>query len=257
MAQRKAGTEETGIGQQLASLDAGLRVLTMFTRLDSVNVTAVSRELGCSRSSAYRILNTLRNRGVVVLGSTGRGYYPGPVLQELARPYGWDHDDQMRIAAVLEEAVQRCNETVHVATLVGTMTLLVDGREPERIVRADLRPGYLRPAYSVSAGMLLLSELSDDTIRTLFPVAPLAKVTPWTVGSVSELLAELRRVRGAGFAVTDRAAEPELSGVAVRLPGRSWRERLALCAQVPRERAGYEDLFRIRTRLEEAAQRFA
>lgn len=256
--ERKAAERADGaVGQQLASLDAGLRVMTMFTQVNSVNVTSVSRELGCSRSTAYRILNTLRNRGVVMLGPTGRGYYPGPILQELARPHGWGYEDELRIEPVLEDAVHRCRETVHVATLVGTQVLFIDGREADRAVRASLRPGYLRPAYAVSAGNLLLSELGDDVVRTLFPTPHLVKVTPWTIGSVPELLSELNAIRTAGIATNVQGVEPGLSGVAVKLPGRSWRERLALCATVPLERGSYEDLLRIRADLEMSARLFA
>lgn len=140
------------IGEHLSSLDSGLRVMMMFASSDSINVTSVARELACSRSSAYRILNTLRNRGIVILGPTGRGYFPGPVLLDLARPRGLDLEDRARLLPVLRRAVDLTGETVHVATLVGTQVLFFDGIEPDRPVRATLQQGYLRPAHAISAG---------------------------------------------------------------------------------------------------------
>lgn len=241
------------IGEHLSSLDAGLRVMTMFAHADSINVTAVSRELSCSRSSAYRILNTLRNRGIVILGPTGRGYFPGPVLLDLARPRGLDLEDRHRLLPVIRRAVELTGETVHVATLVGTQILFFDGDEPDRPVRATLRQGYLRPAHAISAGKLLLSQLADEQVRALYPVQRLAKVTPWTIDTVPALLAELATIRRTGHAFSRQEAEVGLCGTSVALRGRSWRERVALCATVPQDRGDDAALMTTHAGLVEAA----
>lgn len=241
------------IGEHLSSLDSGLRVMTMFVNSDSINVTSVARELSCSRSSAYRILNTLRNRGIVILGPTGRGYFPGPVLLDLARPRGLDLDDRTRLLPVLRRAVDLTGETVHVATLVGTQVLFFDGIEPDRPVRATLQQGYLRPAHAISAGKLLLSQLTDDQVRALYPAQQLVKVTPWTIDTVAGLLDELATIRRTGQAFSRQEAAVGLCGTAVALPGRSWRERVALCATVPHDRGDDASLLVTQSALLEAA----
>lgn len=246
-------TSKGPIGEHLSSLDAGLRVMTMFAQADSINVTEVARELTCSRSSAYRILNTLRNRGIVVLGPTGRGYFPGPVLLDLARPRGLDFDDRHRLLPVIRRAVELTGETVHVATLVGTQILFFDGQEPDLPVRATLRQGYLRPAHAISAGKLLLSQLADEQVRALYPVERLARVTPWTIDTVPKLLAELATIRRTGYAFSRQEAEVGLCGTSVALRGRSWRERVALCATVPQDRGDDAALLATHAGLVEAA----
>ncbi|MFW0783583.1 IclR family transcriptional regulator [Gordonia sp. CPCC 206044] len=247
--------ESEPIGEYLTSLDAGLQVMMMFAAADSINVTAVSDELGVSRSSAYRILNTLRHRGIVILGPTGRGYFPGPVLLDLARPRGLDAGDRHRLRPVIKEAVAITGETVHVATLIGTQILFFDGEEPDRPVRATLRQGYLRPAHAISAGKLLLSQLTDDQVQALYPIPELTKLTPWTIGSVPDLLAELATIRDTGHAFSKQETEVGLCGTAVALKGRSWRERVALCATVPHDRGDEESLLEVQRGLMEAAQR--
>lgn len=245
--------DDEPIGEHLSSLDSGIRVMTMFVNSDSINVTAVANELSCSRSSAYRMLNTLRNRGIVILGPTGRGYFPGPVLLDLARPRGLDLDDRHRLLPVIRRAVALSGETVHVATLVGTQILFFDGEEPDRPVRATLRQGYLRPAHAISAGKLLLSQLTDDQVRALYPVQKLPKVTPWTIDTVAGLLDELATIRRTGHAFSKQEAEVGLCGTAVALRGRSWRERVALCATVPQDRGDEPSLLEIHAKLLEAA----
>jgi len=242
------------IGEHLSSLDAGLRVMSMFVHADSINVTSVSQELNCSRSTAYRILNTLRNRGIVILGPTGRGYFPGPVLLELARPRGFDREDRQRLAPIISDAVARTGETVHVATLIGTQILFFDGLEPDRPIRATLRPGYLRPAHAISAGKLLLAQLTDDQIRALYPQESLPRLTPCTISTMSNLLEELASIRRTGHAFSRQEVESGLCGTAVALRGRSWRERVALCATVPADRGGDDDLLEVNVALSAAAE---
>jgi len=43
--------------------------------------------------------------------------------------------------------------------------------------------------------------------------------------------------------------------VSIPLPGRSWRERVALCATIPIDRATPADLERVRQGLQHAARR--
>ncbi len=246
--------EPAPIGEHLGSLDAGLRVMTMFSTYDSISVTSATEFLQCSRSTAYRVLNTLRHRGIIILGPSGRGYFPGPVLLDLARPRGIDLDDRARLRPVIDKAVALTGETVHVATLVGTQILFFDGGEPDRPIRAALRPGYLRPAHAISAGKLLLSQLTDEQVRALYPNQDLPKLTPWTIDDFSEFMDELAEVRDSGEAYTRRGVEPGSCGTSVLLPGRSWRERIALCATIPADRGDDESLRLVNAGLQRAAR---
>jgi DNA-binding IclR family transcriptional regulator len=81
----------------------------------------------------------------------------------------------------------------------------------------------------------------------------LTKLTPWTIGSVVELLDELAGIRRTGQVYSRQEVEAGLCGTSVVLPGRSWRERIALCATVPRDRGDDESLRATRSALLRAA----
>lgn len=247
------GPDAAPIGEYLGSLDAGLKVMTLFSTCDSISITTVTDFLQCSRSTAYRILNTLRHRGIIILGPSGRGYFPGPVLLDLARPRGIDLADRARLRPIIDAAVSFTGETVHVATLVGTQILFFDGGEPDRPIRAALRPGYLRPAHAISAGKLLLSQLTDRQIASLYPSSALPTLTQWTTDNLPDLMKELQEVRRTGEAYTRRGVETGSCGTSVLLPGRSWRERLALCATVPLDRGDDDTLRTVNSGLKQAA----
>ncbi|WP_193312768.1 IclR family transcriptional regulator [Georgenia subflava] len=228
---------DTSTGPHLESLDAGVRALLLFSSREIVTVTAVARELGLSRSTAYRILNTLKNCGMVALGPKGRGYYTGPALVDMARPLGMDIEARARLRPVLDDAMYRTGETVHVAALLGSQVLLFDGRESDNPLRASLRVGYLRPAHSVSAGKLLLSRLIPEQILTLYPEEQLLRFTPTTTATRTQLLQELADLKEQDHAVNLQEIEPGVNGVSVILEGRTWRDRIALVASVPSDRS--------------------
>ncbi len=227
--------------------------MLMFTSRDTVTVTSVATALGISRSGAHRILNTLRSRGILSLGPTGRGYFPGPALVEMARPRGMDIEARLRLRPVIDDAMYRTGETVHVATLLGSQVLLFDGRESEKPLRAGIRIGYLRPAYALSAGKLLLSRLIPEQVRALYPEEGLPQFTPRTTSSVTQLLRELDDLKSQDYALNLQEIEEGLNGVAIILEGRSWRDRIALLASVPAHRSDIASLIQIKDRLQESA----
>lgn len=243
----------TNDSYRLDSLDAGLQALLMFLERDSVTVTAVSDSLGIARSQAHRILTTLKGRGLVTAGPTGRGYYPGPLLVDIARPLVLDLESRRRIRPALEDAVKRTGETVHVAVLLGSQGLIFDGRESDQSVRVSSRIGLLRPAHATSAGKLLLSRLVPDQILALFPHENLPRFTPRTVSTRTELLAELQQLREQDYALNRQEIERGVTGVAVILTGTNWRNRVSLLASVPADRGDDEALRNIARQLQESA----
>lgn len=238
---------------RLDTLDAGLQALLMFLDRDSVTVTSVSESLGMARSQAHRILSTLKGRGLVTSGPAGRGYYPGPLLVDIARPLVLDLEFRRRIRPVLEDAAKRTGETVHVAVLLGSQALIFDGQESDQSVRVSSRVGLLRPAHATSAGKLLLSRLVPDQILALFPHEQLPRFTPRTVATRTELLAELERLREQDYALNRQEIERGVNGAAVVLAGTNWRNRVSLLASVPADRGDDEALKNIAQQLQESA----
>lgn len=238
----------------LSTLDTGLRVLGMLSSRESVTVTSVANYLEISRSTAYRILNTLRNRGFLSLGPTARGYFPGQAVIEMAKPTTLDMKIRERLRPILDEALNLTGETVHLAAPMGSHTLLFDGRESAKPLRASLRVGYLQPSYTISAGKLFLSHMIPEQVRALFPDEELPKIAPGTLKTVTDLLRELERIREQDYAITYEEAEPELIGVAVPVEGNTWRNRIALLASVPTFRSDYESIIGVKDRLKEATK---
>src|SRR5260370_27250856 len=78
------------------------------------------------------------------------------------------------------------------------------------------------PASCVSGGKILLAALSDEELLARYPDEALEILTPRSIRTRTELLAELKQVRRRGSATNFGESEPDVSGVAVAraLPGR-------------------------------------
>lgn len=217
----------------IESLDTGLRLMGLFRTHDTLTVTLAAGLLDIGRSTAHRVLSTLEGRGFAVRESSGRGYTAGPELLRLGSPVGFGAAERERIGAVLDDAVRRTGETVHSATLVGDRVLVTDGRESAHPVRVMLSAGSTHPAHATSEGKLLLSRMTADQVRALYPRERLTGVTPRTIAARGTLLAELEEIRELGRAVCLGESVPGMNSVAVPLavPGR--RGGLALVASAP------------------------
>ncbi|WP_425840906.1 IclR family transcriptional regulator [Streptomyces fractus] len=240
----------------IESLDTGLRLLLLFMEHDSLSVTDAARSLGVARSTAHRVLSTLEGRGFVIRESSGRGYCAGPELVRLGRPAGYGPEARRALAPVLDDAAARTGETVTSVALLGDQILITDGRESRHPVRVMLEVGRTHSAHATSGGKILLAHMTDDQILSLYPEERLPEVTPHTITSRTALLAELALVRERGHAVSRGESVWGMNAVAVPLPGRSWRDRMALMAAVPADRGDDDALDLLARRLRRAALLF-
>ncbi|MFB9783149.1 IclR family transcriptional regulator [Rhodococcus baikonurensis] len=219
------------------SLDLGLQMLLMLNEHESVTVTQVAQELDISRSTAHRGLSTLQGRGIVTLSPSGSGYQAGPTLLEFIRPRSLDPGFRAAVQPYLERLANATRETVHTAVLLGAQVLLVNGQTPSslpsRSDRVALRAGMIRPAHTLSAGKLLLSRLNNEQVIELFPSEELFALSSHTLRTRRALIAELDRIRQAGYAINRGEFDPRFAGVSVLLPGLTWRDQVSVMLSLP------------------------
>ncbi|MEE4495408.1 IclR family transcriptional regulator [Streptomyces sp. BE230] len=223
-------------GYTIESLDSGLRLMQLFLTHDSLTVSEAAELLSIGRSTAHRVLSTLEGRGFAIREDSGRGYSAGPELVRLGRPAGFGAPVRERVGAVLDDAVLRTGETVLSAALIGDQVIVTDGRESSHPVRVMLERNRTRPAHATAGGRLLLSRMTTEQVCALYPRERLDAVTPHTVASRPELLAELARTRDRGYALSRGESVQGMNAVAVPLAGSTWRDRLALAACAPADR---------------------
>ncbi|QUQ64671.1 IclR family transcriptional regulator [Kutzneria sp. CA-103260] len=235
-----------------ASVGNALRTLLYLRGREAVRLTDVSEHLGIARSTAHRLLSTLRAYGFVEQEVDGKRYRLGPSLLALARGIA-DERTLIRIARphleVLRDATQ---ETSNLLVLDGADAFFLDGAESPRTLRVGTRTGDHVPAYSAAGGKVLLAELPPETVRSQYPTG-LNRLTAGTLSDVDALLAELAACRARGYALNlgESVAEVHAIGVPIRDP--VGRPVAAITIAAPGTRLDPADADRFLPPLREAA----
>lgn len=234
----------------IQSLDSGLQALLLLLDRDRVSASDVARELGVARSTAHRLLATLEYRGLVGRSSESGGYTAGPILSDLSMPYGLDPNTRRWLAPVLDDALARTGTNVYTAVLMGSTSLLMDGRIPPNPPAPNLA-GLTRPAYSNSSGMMLLSRLSRRQVEQFYPNERLFKTATDRSATREAFFEELEIVRRRGYATSVTSMFGD--GVAILLTGRTWRDGIALQAVLAKGLGTPAELERVAGLLNESA----
>jgi DNA-binding IclR family transcriptional regulator len=165
---------------------------------------------GLNRSTAWRILATLEDEGLVERDpATGR-YEVGYALVALGAVAG--HDPLVRRAhPALRALAEACLETASLAVPHGMRLVYVDQVQAAHVMAADWL-GRATPLHATSTGKALLAWLSEDELAAALP-GRLERFTDTTITTRAVLRTELAQVRARRYAVSRGELETALWGV--------------------------------------------
>jgi DNA-binding IclR family transcriptional regulator len=229
----------------IESVDSALRLLKLIATDPSVTVSGAARALGVAPSTAHRLLAMLQHHELIEPGPSGRTYTLGPWITDLALRSISELDIRPLAHPHLESLVARVGETAHLTLLQGTDSLFVDCVECASTVRATDRTGQRLPAHTSASGRALLSRLPDERILALYPEEQLPGLTDASIGSRTELLRELERVRADGYAVNRGESEPDVHAVAADVHDAAGNLRGAITVAGPAARMDTDRLAEI------------
>lgn len=177
---------------------------------------AIARDLGLPRSSTYRLLTTLADRGFVShLRESGR-FGLGAAAYELGSAYRRQAPLQRIAAPLLARLVDATTHNAHLAVMHGRDVLYVVEERAAGRPRLVTDVGVRLPAELTASGLAMLARLSAAQVRALYPRADLLVSRE---GRGPRSLAALRRqlveTRARGYAVEDGTVTPGLASVAV------------------------------------------
>jgi IclR family transcriptional regulator, KDG regulon repressor len=180
-------------------------------------VSALARELGLPRNTAYELINTLASRNLVSLDADGRvrlGFH----LFELGSVYTQSLDLFNEARPIVHELVLATNQTAHLAMLDGRQAVFLIKEEGTQSVRNLSAVGRRVPAHGSAVGKAILAFLPrEETLRRL-EGARLERLTPRTITNTEDLLADLDRAVERRYSTDDEESNPEVCclGVPIR-----------------------------------------
>ncbi|NEK56950.1 IclR family transcriptional regulator [Geodermatophilus sabuli] len=187
--------------------DKALQLVALLQTTESVSVSEAATALGVARSTAHRLLATLRHRDFAVQ-SGDRRYRAGPALRRtVTRPRSTTALVELA-APLLRRLRDEVDETVHVVVLDGTDVVFLHSEESRQPLRIGSRAGARLPARHTSGGKVLLAALPPAEVDALLG----GELTPAELAALHEHLAGVRAV---GHGLNQGDTEPGISAIGV------------------------------------------
>jgi len=182
-----------------------LAVLSLLSSLDRpVTAMYISSELGIPRSSAYHLLNVMKDRNFVTHRSEDGTWELGVGALEIGLAYLRSGSLQRAARVVLPELAARSGQTAHLAILQGTEVLYIDKEQsPGLGVQLVTSIGTRLPAHLTAVGRAILAYLPEAQLRALYGDDRLPLMHGATAPPLERLLLELSEVADAGYATDE------------------------------------------------------
>jgi IclR family mhp operon transcriptional activator len=154
---------------ELGSLQKGLLALKALNRQDGMTASQLATQIGVSRTSARRILDTLATAGLVDKLSFDLHYRLAPAAADLSSGLSEEHVLSHVAAPVLEAATQEIGWTLSLVTVGdGNMVLQVTTQNKAAHAITFFRFGDKVPIFASQAGKLAMAYMKDDEREALF-----------------------------------------------------------------------------------------
>jgi DNA-binding IclR family transcriptional regulator len=187
-----------GKSSSVQSVDRAITVMELLSRQGWSGVTEVANELDIHKSTAYRLLATLRDRGLVEQDSATEKYRLGFGVVLLASTVTADLDIMRHARPVCERLSEETEETATVTALEGDEAVIIHQSISTSSMMAVDWSGWHTPLHATAAGKVLLAFMPDSQ-RTRVLQQPLEPLTEHTVVDLPTLMEQLSEVRQTGY----------------------------------------------------------
>jgi DNA-binding IclR family transcriptional regulator len=203
-------------------LQRGLHVLEVIAEArQPLGATEIARQIGVTRSSAFRLIYTLRHMGFLETARDGRSFTLGPRVLNIGFAYLASMDIIDVARADLELLRDRTNVSAHLG--------IRDGGEMLYLICIQTRSGFLStinvgarfPAYATPMGWLLLSDLSTRELAALYGGAPMHELTSQTPTDIATLAQRVSQAVIDGYVLSRAIIEPGGSSIAAPVHDKS------------------------------------
>ena len=195
------------------SVGRAISIMELLGRRGWSGVTEVANELDIHKSTAYRLLTTLRDRGLVEQDAATEKYRLGFGLVMLASSVTADLDIARCSRPVCERLAGQTRETATVAVLEGDDAIVIHQSNSRFSALSVDWSGRHTPLHATAAGKVFLFYMPEDQ-RLRILEKPLQRYTENTILDPAVLQDQLRVGRERGYWYTAEELEVGLNAIA-------------------------------------------
>jgi IclR family transcriptional regulator, acetate operon repressor len=244
--------------QRLNVLGKALAVLqAVADHPQGVGLPDLAAKLGLPRQTVHRVLGQLRDSGLLLRDPVRERFSVGPRLIQLSLAALGSNNPWAPVRQVLRELVDDVGETCNIGVLDGLDYVYVDRIECEWPLRIHLEVGYRAAAHCIAGGKVLLASLEPGLRGRLLRSRKLVARTSRSITRISDLEAELDKIRARGYGTNDEENFDGIVAVAVPILDANERVVAALTMHGPLPRLTPERCQTEVPRLRHASRRIA
>ena len=221
--------------RSVVALRRGLAILDAFSGgRRELGVNELARMLGMHKSTVSRLCSTLEQSGYLTRDQGTEKYRVGARIQQFAG----EGAVELRTAArdILHHLVESTGETVTLVVREGLDVVTIDVIEGPKLVRMQARVGARTQVHASAGAKAILAWLPEDELNRVIDAWPLARLTPNTMVTKSELLRHLGEVRASGYSVDREEMEIGLRCIGAPVRDQSGTVVAAIAVSGPRHR---------------------
>ncbi|QFZ22361.1 IclR family transcriptional regulator [Saccharothrix syringae] len=193
------------------------------------------------KSTVLRLLRTLEAHRFVQREGVHH-YRLGTALFDLAHRALEERDVRRSAEAALRELNNRTGYTVHLASYEGGEVIYIDKYDSTHPMRMYSRIGRRAPLHCTAVAKVLLADLPEPRRREVARAIDYVPLTANTITAPEAYLAELERVRAAGYAVDNAEHEDFIHCIAAPVRGARGEVVAAVSMSVPKVLLDFEGL---------------
>ncbi|WP_211298313.1 IclR family transcriptional regulator [Kineococcus rhizosphaerae] len=213
-----AGSAEqrvSGYRERNSTAERALEILGLFDEDHPViSAARVAEQLGTSRSTAYRYVQSLVSSQFLE-EAPGGGFRLGLRVLELARVARKAYGLSELALPVMQDLAAATHESVLLTRRVGDLVICLERAESvSHTVRISYERGSALPLNAGASALVLLAWADHQEVRSLLQHTTLRAFTDTTLTDVDALTDRLAHIRRDGFSVTRGEVDHDVLGVA-------------------------------------------
>ena len=235
--------EPTKKSYSITVLSRAFDILDVFTpAAPSLGLKDIVRITGLPKTTAFRILNSLVERGYCELDPRTGEYSLGFVFLRFADIRRRQTNSHGVASTIMRELRDAVNETVVVSVRAGDFRVHVDLLESHQTLKRTASVGEPVPLYIGASGKVLLAGMEDAEIDAYLERTDLVPVQDSTITDVDALRQEIDAIRRNGFA--ESHGELIAGGGALAAPVKDYSGQTVACIDILTPRDRYTDAHR-------------
>lgn len=158
------------------------------------------KRLAISKSSMFSLLQTMEALEWITLNPNNT-YSIGVHYGIVGNSYFQQYDLIEAFQRLAPATMERLLESIQLAQLNGSDVLYLAKETAPSPIQMVPVPGIRFPAHATGLGKVLLSYLKEEDLHKLYPEEDLSALTPFTLRTKRELMAQIAEIRKNGYAI--------------------------------------------------------